>query len=99
MQLHTTTSYPLDCPDPLWSGFREVQGTDRNLNDELVLAVAAHVDRADAELDAEAREAVDAILAAHRPDDHAGDQGDDDEDEDEDADNEDNDRTDTEGRP
>jgi hypothetical protein len=91
MQLHTTTSYPLDCPDPLWSGFREVQGTDRNLNDELVLAVAAHVDRADEDLDAEAREAVDAILAAYRPDDHAGDEGNDDEDEDK---GDDDDRTD-----
>lgn len=61
-----TKSYPLDCPDLVWQALKEVQQTENNINDELVVAVAAHVDdRADdpgVALSDDQRAAVDTIL-------------------------------------
>jgi len=53
---YETTSYPLDCPGRLWDVLKRVQYHDRNINEELLVAIAAHVNRADVRLtDAERR--------------------------------------------
>lgn len=58
-----TTSYPLDCPSPVWEALKEVQDMDRNINDEIVVAVAEHVDSAEVDLTAAQAAAVAAVLA------------------------------------
>lgn len=57
-----TTPYSLTCPDPLWAGLKEVQSEDRNVNDELVYAIAAHVDECSDDLDPEIQAAVEEVL-------------------------------------
>jgi hypothetical protein len=57
-----STSYPLDCPKPVWQALREAQDTDRNINDEIVLAIASHVDSQDVDLEAAQRDAVETIV-------------------------------------
>lgn len=36
-------TYPLDCPEGLWEPLKRVQKPDRNINDEIRVAIAKHV--------------------------------------------------------
>lgn len=57
-----TTSYPLDCPAVLWDTLTRVQDNNRNVNDELLVAIAKHVADHDIELDDEEEYVVEAVL-------------------------------------
>ena len=57
-----TKSYPLDCPEDLWSVLTRVQSDNRNINDELTLAIAKHVADHDVELDDREEYVLEAVL-------------------------------------
>jgi|GEM_PF-4368626 len=62
-----TTSYPLDCPTPVWVGLKGVQAADRNINDEVVYSIASRVDHVHrspqpVDLDEETIAAIEAIV-------------------------------------
>lgn len=65
-----TTSYPLDCPEPVWDALVEVQATDRNINDEIVYAIALRVEAANVSLPPAQREAVEAIVGEDTDEPH-----------------------------
>jgi len=57
-----TTSYPLDCPAVLWDILTRVQSNNRNINDELLVAIAKHVAEHDVDLSDDEAYVVEAVL-------------------------------------
>jgi hypothetical protein len=61
-----TKQYPLDCPTPAWEALKEAQATDRNINDEIVFAIAKHVRAADVDLSTRQQGVIEDILEEER---------------------------------
>lgn len=59
-----TKSYPLDCPEVLWNALTRAQHPDRNINDELIVAIAAHVDESGVETEEQEQTVIEAVLEA-----------------------------------